>query len=266
MSRYRGPRRKLIRKLKDLPGLTTKRLSAPAVKGRRKTNLNSIKTPGQHGKSVEVFTKRLSTYGTRLVEKQKVRFNYHLTEKQLSLYVKEAKRSSKATGDVLLNLLEMRLDNVIYRLGMAPTIVGARQLVTHGHILVNQKKVNIPSYGCKAKDAITIKKTSNSQKLVKKSLKTKDTTFKENTVFSRPTSRKNQGRFQRGKGNAGWKSKQRPKLTQNFSSTSSSLIKWRPPRHLDLNRKSLTGIVKRGASAGTVPFPINEQLVIEFYS
>lgn len=260
MSRYRGPRRRLIRKFSNLPGLTNMRIEQPAIKGRRKKSGSTVKTPGQHGKPIYVFSKKLSTYGLRLVEKQKVRFNYHLTEKQLSLYVKEAKRSNKATGDVLLNLLEMRLDNIVYRLGMAPTIIAARQLVTHGHVLVNQKKVNIPSYGCKAKDAISIKKDSSSQKLVKKSLKAKDSAFKERAA----TFPKLPNKGWRGRGRPNSKSKWRPKpnLTQN----SSIRIKWRPPRHLDLNRKNLTGIVKRGASSKTVPFAINELLVVEFYS
>jgi len=225
MSRYRGPRLKLIRKLSNLPGLTSKRIHgqryglAPRLKRRLKKNKKrkSIKTPGQHGKPLNAFNRRLSAYGLRLIEKQKVRFNYHLTEKQLVRYVDEAKRSSKATGDVLLNLLEMRLDNVIQRLGMAPTIIAARQLVTHGHVLVNKKKVNIPSYNCQRKDIISIRKVSSSQQLVKNNLKS-----------LRP--------------------------------------KWRPPRHLAINLKTLRAIVKRSASAKAVPFKLNELLVVEFYS
>jgi small subunit ribosomal protein S4 len=91
-----------------------------------------------------------------LLEKQKLRFNYNITERQLLRYVIQAKKSTGSTGEVLLELLEMRLDNIVYRLGMAPTIVAARQLVGHGHILVNQAKVDIPSYSC-SKDIISIK-------------------------------------------------------------------------------------------------------------
>ena len=159
MSRYRGPRCRLTRKLGKLPGLT------PPTPFIRPT------TPGQHGKLPRVFKKKLSAYGLRLIEKQKMRFNYHLTERQLIQYVNKAKKSAEATGDVLLNLLEMRLDNVVYRLGMAPTIVAARQLVTHGHILVNKKKVDIPSYNCKTKETISIRENLNSKKLVRKNLR-----------------------------------------------------------------------------------------------
>jgi len=253
MSRYRGPRRRLIRKLDNLPGLTNKRIVHPKFQGRKKNSGEDVKTPGQHGKPIKVFVKRLSAYGLRLIEKQKVRFNYHLTENQLVRYVNQAKRSNKGTGDVLLNLLEMRLDNIIYRLGMAPTIVAARQLVTHGHVLVNQKKVNIPSYSCKTKDAISIRKASGPQRLVKNSLKAKDQASKKKTPVSKIAGSKKKR----------WQSKSGSKINQR---PESSKIKWRPPRHLDLNRKNLTAIVKRSASAKTVPFEINELLVVEFYS
>nr|AYD72457.1 30S ribosomal protein S4 [Batophora oerstedii]AYD72467.1 30S ribosomal protein S4 [Batophora occidentalis] len=151
MSRYRGPRLRIIRRLGELPGLSNK--------------LPTIKTfPGQHGAATE--KKKKSPYFIRLKEKQKLRYNYGLTEKQLIHYVKRAKQMKGSTGEILLQLLEMRLDNVIYRFGLAPTIVAARQLISHGHILLNDQKITIPSYQCKKKDIISIKNQKNSQTLI----------------------------------------------------------------------------------------------------
>jgi len=125
MSRYRGPRLKVYRKLGELPGLT------------RKTS-KKMTRPGEHGQK----SKKPSEYALRLEEKQKLRFNYNINEKQLLRYVKIAKKAQGPTGSILLQILEMRLDNTIFRLGLAPTIPAARQLVSHGHILVNNKKLN----------------------------------------------------------------------------------------------------------------------------
>lgn len=155
MTRYRGPRIRIVRRLGELPGLTTKQTD-------RKTS------PGQHGAAV----KKPSQYGIRLQEKQKIRYHYGIKESQLMNYVKAAKRSRGSTGEVLLQLLEMRLDNMIFRLGMAPTISAARQIVSHGHILVNGKKVNIPSYQCQPKDTITIRDKKESQDLIKRFVET----------------------------------------------------------------------------------------------
>ena len=137
MSRYRGPKLKIVRRLGQLPGLSSK-IS-------KKKN-----PPGQHGGQVT----KPSQYAIRLMEKQKLRYNYGLNEKQLYNYLKKARKNSRSTTQVLLEFLEMRLDNIIYRLGFAKTINSARQLITHQHILVNQKKVNIPSYQCKPNDLI----------------------------------------------------------------------------------------------------------------
>ncbi len=131
MSRYRGPRLRVVRRLGDLPGLTRKsaRRSYP---------------PGQHGQA----RKKRSEYATQLEEKQKLRFNYGISEKQLLRYVRKAKRAGGSSGQTLLKLLEMRLDNIVFRLGMAPTIPAARQLVNHGHVQVNGRVVSIASYQC----------------------------------------------------------------------------------------------------------------------
>jgi len=153
MSRYRGPRVKIIYRLGALPGLT-----------RKKTKSKKIKNQSSNKK------KKLSQYRIRLEEKQKLRFHYGLTERQLLRYVRVARRTKGSTGQVLLQLLEMRLDNTIFRLGMAPTIPAARQLVSHGHVMVNNIKVNIPSYRCQTKDIITIQNRSQSTRLVDKHL------------------------------------------------------------------------------------------------
>nr|YP_009671618.1 ribosomal protein S4 [Passiflora microstipula]QCX30919.1 ribosomal protein S4 [Passiflora microstipula] len=136
MSRYRGPRFKKIRRLGALPGLTSKR---PIV-----------------GSAFSRSGKK-SQYCIRLQEKQKLRFHYGLTERQLLKYVRIAAKAKGPTGQVLLQLLEMRLDNILFRLGMASTIPQARQLVNHRHILVNGRIVDIPSYRCKPRDLITAK-------------------------------------------------------------------------------------------------------------
>ena len=144
MARYRGPRVKIVRRLGELPGLTTK---VP----------NRTYGPGQHGQASS--TGKLTQFRVRLQEKQKLRYNYGISEKQLLAYVRRARRAKGPTGEVLLQMLEMRLDSTIYRLGFAPTIRAARQYVSHGLITVNGQTVNIPSYNCLAGE--TIASTSN---------------------------------------------------------------------------------------------------------
>jgi small subunit ribosomal protein S4 len=153
MSRYRGPRLRIVRRLGDLPGLTRKspRRAYP---------------PGQHGQN----RKKRSEYAIRLEEKQKLRLNYGLTEKQMLRYVRKARRVTGSTGQVLLQLLEMRLDNTVFRMGMAPTIPAARQLVNHGHVTVNGRVVNIASYQCRPGEAIAVRDKEASKKLVENNL------------------------------------------------------------------------------------------------
>ena len=152
MSRYRGPRFKKIRRLGALPGLTSKR---PRAGSDFRNQLRSVKK---------------SQYRIRLEEKQKLRFHYGLTERQLLKYVRIARKAKGSTGQVLLQLLEMRLDNILFRLGMASTIPAARQLVNHRHILVNGHIVDIPSYRCKPRDIITAKDEQKSRALIQISL------------------------------------------------------------------------------------------------
>ena len=150
MSRYRGPRLRITRRLGDLPGLTRK-------------SARRAYPPGQHGQA----RKKRSEYAIRLEEKQKLRFNYGITERQLLRYVRKARRATGSTGQSLLQLLEMRLDNTVFRLGMAGTIPAARQLVNHGHVTVNGRVVDIASYQCRPGDIITTRNNDRSRALVK---------------------------------------------------------------------------------------------------
>lgn len=154
MARYTGPRLKIIKKFGELPGLTRKGL------GNKKT---------KEEKNVASRQKR-SEYKIRLIEKQKLRYNYGITEKQLLRYVREARRRKGLTGFLLMQLLEMRLDNIIFRLNLAPTIPAARQFVSHGHVLINNKKVNLPSFQCKPNDLISFSTKTKTIDLIKSNL------------------------------------------------------------------------------------------------
>jgi len=149
MSRYRGPRLRVVRRLGELPGLS------------RKTPRKAY-PPGQHGQG----RKKKTEYAIRLEEKQKLRFNYGVSEKQLIRYVKKARRAGGSTGLVILQLLEMRLDNTVFRLGFAPTIPSARQIVNHGHITVNGRVLDIASYQCRPGDVIAVRDRDASKKMV----------------------------------------------------------------------------------------------------
>lgn len=151
MARYRGPRMRVLRRLQaSPPGLTTRPLPPEAPR------------PGVHGRK----RIRLSEYAARLREKQKLRFHYGISERQLRRYYREAAATRGVTGEVLLSLLERRLDNVVFRLGFAPTIPAARQLVSHGHILVNGRRVDIASYLTHPCDAVSIRPASRTIPLV----------------------------------------------------------------------------------------------------
>ena len=157
MSRYRGPKLKISRRLGSLPGLTTKKSK-------------KLNRPGKDGNTPETG-KKLTEYGVRLEEKQKLKFNYGLTESQLFRYVKEARRRKGVTGLILLQLLEMRLDTLCFTLGFASSITQARQLVNHGHITVNNKVISIPSFQCRLNDVISVKEKSISKNLISHNLK-----------------------------------------------------------------------------------------------
>ena len=156
MARYTGAKLRITRRLGDLPGLTSKKPK-------------STQRPGQHGAT----QKKLTQYAIRLEEKQKLRFNYCVTEKQLFRYVKEARRIKGSTGFIILQFLEMRLDTIVFRLNLAPTIIAARQLVAHGHIVVNKQQVTIASFQCRPGDVIEVREKESSKQIVEKSLSQK---------------------------------------------------------------------------------------------
>ena len=140
MSRYTGPRLKVLRALGvDLPGLS------------RKSMQDRPTPPGQHG--LKKMSGRKSEFGLQLMEKQKLRYNYGLTERQLRRVVVDAKKHRGATGNKLVELLERRLDNLVFRAGFAPTIPAARQLVSHGHMALNGRRVTIPSIRLRVGDS-----------------------------------------------------------------------------------------------------------------
>jgi small subunit ribosomal protein S4 len=162
MSRYRGPKLRISRRLGTLPGLTKKKS-------------NKTTRPGQHGKTIDDNSKKTTEYGLRLEEKQKLKFNYGLTESQLYRYIKEARRRKGVTSLILLQLLEMRLDAICFNLGFAATIAQARQLVNHGHITVNNRIVSIPSFQCRVNDIVGVKQKSASQALIQNNIKNNQT-------------------------------------------------------------------------------------------
>jgi small subunit ribosomal protein S4 len=200
MSRYTGPRLKVMRALGvELPGLS------------RKSIADRPYPPGQHGQRQQ----RKSGYGLQLQEKQKLRFNYGLSERQMRRLILDARRDRGSTGAKLAELLERRLDNVVFRAGFAPTAMAARQLVNHSHVLVNGSKVNIPSFRVRVGDVVTLTAKSRELLVVKTSFAT--------PALTRPE----------------WLAMDEP----NFSATVSHL-----------------------PDASEIPFPIEMQLVVEYYS
>lgn len=142
MARYTGPKLKLSR-----------RVGVPISDNPKHTSRRQLSPPGMHG----YRGRRLRDYGVRLNEKQKVRYHYSVLERQFRRYIAEASRRSGNTGDVLMELLERRLDNVVRRSGLATTIWAARQLVAHGHVKVNGRKTDRPSFQVRVGDVITFK-------------------------------------------------------------------------------------------------------------
>ncbi|MCF7802517.1 MAG: 30S ribosomal protein S4 [Candidatus Marinimicrobia bacterium] len=146
MARYTGPRGKICRRL-NFPAFESPKFAAP----------KKAYPPGQHGPTSR---RRTSDYGLQLQEKQKMKYLYGLLEKQFRTYFKKAAAKEGITGHNLVQLLESRLDNTVYRLGFARTRRQARQLVAHGHFLVNNRRVNIPSYQTKPGDLIQVREKS----------------------------------------------------------------------------------------------------------
>ncbi len=156
MARYTGPKSKIARKFGE------------AIFGDDKAFEKKNYPPGQHGNNRRRGKK--SEYAIQLMEKQKAKYTYGILEKQFRNLFAEAKRKEGVTGEVLLQLCESRLDNVVYRMGIAPTRRGARQLVSHRHITVNGNVVNIPSYSLKAGDVVGVREKSKSVQSIQDSL------------------------------------------------------------------------------------------------
>ena len=170
--------------------------------------------PGQHG-AASARRRKVGAYGSRLLEKQKLRAFYGIAERQMRRYVDEATRRQGPTGTNLLQLLETRLAAVVYRLGFAPSIWAARQLVGHGHVLVEGKRVDIPSFGVKPGQTITISE-----------------------------------RMRRSRQMAIWAER-------------GGIV---PPPYLELDRDQLSGKLVRAPERDEIPVPIDDRLIVEFYS
>ena len=155
MARYTGPKVRISRRFNE------------PVMGDSKVLAKKNYAPGQHGRGKK---RKQSEYAIQLAEKQKAKYIYGLLERQFAKLFDSATRKKGVTGEVLLQLLESRLDNTVYRLGVAPTRRSARQLVSHKHILVNGDVVNIPSYSLKAGDVVEVRERSKSLEVITESL------------------------------------------------------------------------------------------------
>jgi small subunit ribosomal protein S4 len=164
MARYTGPKNKKARRfgvdlgLKSSPKSLERRIGTP---------------PGAHGRK---GSRKVSDYGVQLAEKQKAKIMYGILERQFKKYYTIASRDPLATGEVMLSLLERRLDNCVYRLAFVPTRAAGRQLVSHGNVTVNGKKLNIPSYKVRVGDVISLSQTATNIPYVKSLLADKDKT------------------------------------------------------------------------------------------
>lgn len=155
MARYRGPKTKIARRFNE------------PIFGPSKALTKKAYPPGQHGRGRR---KKQSEYAIQLMEKQKAKYTYGVLERQFSNLFDKASRKTGITGEILLQLLETRLDNTVYRLGIAPTRRGARQFVLHKHIIVNGQIVNIPSFAVKIGDVIEVREKSKSLEIVTNSV------------------------------------------------------------------------------------------------
>jgi small subunit ribosomal protein S4 len=209
MGRYTGPKERLSRRAGVDLGLKGER----ALLGKSALERRGVLAPGQHGRR----PRRLSVYGEQLLEKQKARWCYGLREKQFAGYAKKAIKKQEAgtvAGERLLALLEQRLDNVVYRLGLASTRAQARQFVSHGHIDVNGRRCNIPSAQVKADDTIAVRANA-------------------------PV---------------------REKAAEALADVH------RVPSWIEVDGDNLSGRVLRRPTLDEIDTPVNEQLIIEYYS
>lgn len=226
MSRYTGPRIKIIRRLGLLPGLTQK-------------FSNRINTPGQHGVDLSRTPQQpllRNEYTFRLFQRQRLRFHYGVTERQLISYYQEAKRCQGSTGNLLLEFLESRFDSTIFRLGFAPTIPAARQLINHGHFKINGKRVTIPSFLCQPGDKISLKENSKVKPQVQ--------------IFFNNIQERRNGILKR------------MEEVRRTDIKVSVLI----PNHLSVDPATLTAKVIGRVQRNDIPIFINELKVVEYYS
>lgn len=163
MARYIGPKTKIARKFKE------------PIYGPDKYFEKKNYAPGMHGQSRR--RKKLSEYGIQLNEKQKAKYTYGILEKQFRNVFRKASRKSDVTGTVLLQIIESRLDNVVFRLGIAPTRSAARQLVSHRHIMVNGSLVNVPSYELKVGDIVSVREKSKSLEVIQDCVESRRNTY-----------------------------------------------------------------------------------------
>ncbi len=163
MARYTGPKTKIARKFGE------------AIFGEDRAFEKRNYPPGQHGLAKKRGKK--SEYAVQLMEKQKAKYTYGILEKQFRNLYEKASAMSGVTGEILLQLCEARLDNVVYRMGIAPSRRGARQLVSHRHIIVNGEVVNIPSYHLKPGDKIAVREKSKSLEVINNSLSSNSTVY-----------------------------------------------------------------------------------------
>jgi small subunit ribosomal protein S4 len=203
--RDRGPRAKVMRRF----GVTL----APSPKYQRILEKRP-NPPGQHGARAK-RSRKIGAYGSRLTEKQKLRAFYGVAERQLRRYVEEALRRTGPTGTNLLQLLEQRLDALVYRLGLAPSIWASRQIVGHGHVLVDGKRVDIPSYQVRPGQTISLSE-----------------------------------RFKKSAQVAAWKAR-------------GGIA---PPAYLELDFEQMSGKLMREPARDEIPVPIDDRLIVEFYS
>ena len=208
MARYTGPRCRICRREGSKLFLKGDRCYSDKCSFEKRSY-----APGQHGQGRRV---RVSDYGIRLREKQRVRRMYGIQEDQFRRYFDEADRRKGVTGANLLQLLELRLDNVVFRLGLAESRQQGRQLVKHGHYLVNDKKVDIPSYQVRQGDVIKVREKSRSIVPIKEALE--------------------------------------------------SVVRRGVPEWLSLDAEKLMGVVESLPERGHITMPIQEQMIVEFYS
>lgn len=202
MARYRGPRLKKCRAVGTvLPGLTTR------------ATLDRPFPPGEHGAKRR---RKPSEYKIRLLEKQKLRFHFGIMEKQFQRYVVQASRKKGPTGTNLVNMLQSRLDNIVWRMGLAVTIPAARQLVVHRHVEVNGRRVDRPSFQVKAGDEITIRERSRNKPFI-----------------------------------------------ANVLGQTASMPR---PSWIEFDPAKLTGKLITAPERTDLPFELNEQAIVEFYS